>query len=113
MLQIKRKCSSRINYANLSHNLDSLDREVTDDEKVDLHSRIRSNDCDYNYVELKIEVQYYLDRLKDRDKLIINRYLQGYSMREIGREVNISQSRVSRIVKEFKVYMESIIEERY
>jgi RNA polymerase sigma factor (sigma-70 family) len=49
-------------------------------------------------VDNKLDIQQALEKLTERERLILSLHLYGYSYKEISKKTNYSQSQVSRIL---------------
>lgn len=80
-----------IDYLN---DISSLNEKVEDDELIDFVSETNNNYNDYN------NLYYYVDQLETMCKdVIILKYYKNYTQAEIAKELNCSQSTVSRLEK--------------
>lgn len=82
----------------------SLDYLVGEDESIPIGHMI--SDKKSEFVEA-IEISDCLNRITtDRDKKIIELYMNGNNLKEIGEIVHLTKSRVQQIVKEIKYRIE-------
>lgn len=80
--------------------IDSLDRQLFDEEDVTLGEKIVCDDNDYNNLINKITIERMLNNLNNNEKkVIIFRYFKDKTQNEVSNLLGISQVQVSRIEK--------------
>lgn len=78
----------------------SYNREIDgEDDEIDLLYFIADKTDVANDAISKIFYENRLSKLTDRDQLIIQMTVNGYSQKEISKKIGISQSQVSRIIR--------------
>ena len=82
--------------------------QPTEFNEYNTSSHIRN---DISLLEDKIFIQYLFSFINERQKEILNLSLQGYKQQEIGKILNISQSRVSVIRRKTLELLKKIIED--
>lgn len=61
---------------------------------------------DYDrYIELKCDMEMYLDRAGERNKRIVIMYLNGMKQKDIGKRIQLDQSTVCYVIKVFRKQM--------
>ena len=82
--------------------------QPTEFNEYNTSSHVRN---DISLLEDKIFIQYLFSFINERQKEILNLSLQGYKQQEIGKILNISQSRVSVIRRKTLELLKKIIED--
>ena len=78
----------------------SYNREIDgEDDEIDLLYFIADKTDVANDAISKIFYENRLSKLTDRDQLIIQMTVNGYSQKEISKKIGISQAQVSRIIR--------------
>lgn len=92
-----RKKKSRID------NVCSLDEPVSDDDSCVLGDMIEDPEDRFSAVEISEAMEMALSRLSERDKLILNEYINSDAkQKEIAERFGVTQSQVSGVVKKYK-----------
>ena len=81
--------------------------QPTEFNEYNTSSHVRN---DISLLEDKIFIQYLFSFINERQKEILNLSLQGYKQQEIGKILNISQSRVSVIRRKTLELLKNVIE---
>ncbi len=57
----------------------------------------------------KLDLQFFMKKMNQRQKRIVFKSLLGYTQKEISKQINLDQSCISRLLKPFKEYQKEMI----